>query len=166
MTKRFQHSESNPFHISVGAVLVNEKGEVCAHYVTVNAVPEKYRFLLGGLDACYRLMSESLEDDEPLEAAVLRGCREEFGAEGVVEQYLGTLKEMLPDPRGEFEKVTLYFKVRLTGLGERPPDEEDFSKLVWMAPEALMERMREQGRLASRKDLDESTILEHYARLG
>lgn len=164
MTRRFQHSEEKRFHVSVGAVLVNDQGEVCAHHFLKEKIPEGYN--LDGLDKCYTLMRESLEDGESLEEAALRGIREEFGAEGEVGRYLGAQHHMVDDPMGRFEKTTLYLEVRLIRQNERPADDaESFTDVVWCTPEFLIERMREQGARSGQQHLDESKILETYVRL-
>ncbi len=161
MTSIYQHTEENPFHISVGAVLVNEKGEVCAHAFPVRGLPEDVRNAVS-VEELYILMRESLEDGETLEEAVLRGIREEFGAEGSVVRYLGSLRGRAFSSKGMFQKTTLYFLVRLAGLGERVPgDWESSSRMVWMDPKILIQRMREQ-KSDLRDDMDESEIIESY----
>lgn len=159
----FQHSPENPFHISVGAVLVNEGGKILAHRALASAIEPDYRYKLGGLDEAYILMRESLEDSETLEKGVARGLAEEFGATGTIERYLGSIQITVEG----FEKTTLYFLVRLDGLGERPKDDaESFTELVWMEPKELAAKMRAQGAKAGRTDLDESKAIEAYLRYG
>lgn len=161
MKKLFQHSETNHFHISVGALLVKD-GKVLVHRVPREKMPEKYHHLLGGLEQVYMLMRESLENDESLEGAVLRGIKEEFGAVGAIQRYLGSIQAKLHDAGG-FEKTTLYFEVLCTSLGERPSDdEESFTLLEWHDPKELLELMRSQVKHTDRADLDETKILETY----
>lgn len=167
MKRLFQHSEGNPYHISVGAVLVNAKGEICVHHYTKENVPEQYGANMGGLSEVRILMRESLENGETLEEAVSRGLVEEFGAEGELIRYLGSLRVNIKGRLRTFEKTTLYFQVRCTKLGDRPvDDDESFSTLEWVSPALLIERMREQGKEATREDLDESKIIETYASLS
>lgn len=159
----FQHSDESPFHISVGAVVVNAGGLVCAHYRTTTTTPEPYLPTMGGLDETYTLMRETLENGETLEEAVLRGVREEFGIEGRIVKYLGALNVSVRAKVRTFEKVTLYFEVDVLSEGDRPLDDgEGHTALVWQTPEFLIGRMREQGACSDREDLDESKILEAY----
>lgn len=166
MTKIFQHSVENPYHISVGAVLVNEEGKICLHHRTTENVPEEYQVNLGGLSEVRILMRESLENDETLEECVYRGIEEEFGAKGEIVRYLGSIRIRVDGTEGVFEKTTLYFQVKLISLGKRSgDDDESFSELEWVEPMRLIQLMKEQGEKASRTDLDESKIIETYVSL-
>ena len=163
MTPLVQHSEANPFHVSVGAVVVNNEGKIVVHALSSDSVPENLAKILGGLDTAYILMRESVEDGESLEDAVLRGVKEEFGIVGAIQKYLGSTQAVLPAKYGEFEKTTLYFEVAYESEVERViHDWESSTVLEWHDPMFLIERMREQGRLTSRGDLDESKIIETY----
>jgi ADP-ribose pyrophosphatase YjhB (NUDIX family) len=165
MTKIFQHSENSPFHISVGAVLVNDKGHILVHKTDSTNIPKELAHLLGGLDEAYILMRESLENDETLEQCVARGLREEFGAKGDLLKYLGAISTPVAARTRTFEKTTLYFLVQLTSQGPRPmDDEESFTELVWMEPGELIVAMKRQGAQAQREDLDESKIIEAYVK--
>ena len=166
MKKRFQHTPDQPYHISVGAVLVNENGEVCVHKRTRENLPPEFHDALGGLDEVYILRRESLENDESLEESVLRGIREEFGASGELGKYLGSIQTVIQPKSYPFQKTTLYFAVRLTELGARPEDDEEIDSILeWHPIEFLIERMKEQAASTDRGDLDESVILETYVRL-
>lgn len=141
------------------------EGKILVHTFDASTVPEGFIHNLGGLPRVSILMRESLEEDETLVEAVKRGLKEEFGAEGVLEKYLGSEQHFLHTPGGDFEKTTLYFQVRLTQLGERPAhDEESHSVLEWVEPNTLFKRMKEQGAATNRRDLDESKIIESYIR--
>lgn len=165
MTKLFQHSEENPFHISVGVVLVNDEGKILVHKTDSATIPEKFAHLLGGLDRAYILMRESLENDETLEQCVARGLQEEFGVEGELVKYLGAISSPVAARTRVFEKTTLYFLARLQRQGPRPmDDEESFTELVWMEPTELISTMKTQGTQANREDLDESKIIETYVK--
>jgi ADP-ribose pyrophosphatase YjhB (NUDIX family) len=160
MTSIYQHTAENPFHISVGAVLVNGEGAVCVHTFPVSDLAEDLRATLS-VDRLHILMRESLEEGETLSEAVLRGLQEEFGATGTIKRYLGSLCGRAFSPKGSFEKTTLYFLVELDQMGERPDDLESSSELRWIEPELLIEQMRAQ-RSDVRDDLDESKIIENY----
>lgn len=165
MTKIFQHSAENPFHISVGVVLVNDAGQILVHKTDRATIPERFAHLLGGLDQAYILMRESLENDETLEQCVARGLQEEFGAEGDLIKYLGAISTPVAARTRVFEKTTLYFLVQLQLQGPRPmDDDESFTELVWMEPKELIAAMKEQGIRANREDLDESKIIEAYVK--
>jgi len=163
MASQFEHTEAQPFHISVGAVLVNDEGKIMAHKLRTENMKPEHRYKLGGLEEAYILMRETIENGESLEEAVARGLKEEFGAEGVIQKYLGSLQFEVEG----FEKTELFFSVKLTTLGERRADDaEAASELVWETPQFLIERMKEQGKRADRRDLDESKIIETYLTYG
>ncbi|MBP6868921.1 MAG: NUDIX domain-containing protein [Candidatus Pacebacteria bacterium] len=163
MTPLVQHSERNPFHISVGAVVVNSEGNIMVHTLSADSVPKDIADVLGGLDTAYILMRESVEDNESLEEAVLRGIQEEFGVEGTIRRYLGSTQSVLPARYGDFEKTTLYFEVTFSSQAERVVhDWESTTLLEWHDPEFLITKMKEQGQATSRGDLDESKIIETY----
>ncbi len=165
MRSIFQHSEGNPYHISVGAVLVNAEGKICVHAFRVDGLEPWQQVVLGTAEHLYILMRESLEEGETLDEAVLRGIQEEFGATGIVKRYLGSIQaRALSTRKGAFEKTTLYFEVECTGLGERSPDdEESHSTIEWHDPDTLIAKMRSQKNDV-RDDLDESKIIEAYVR--
>ncbi|MFA5996788.1 MAG: NUDIX hydrolase, partial [Candidatus Paceibacterota bacterium] len=120
--------------------------------------------ILQGLKEIYILMRESLKNGETLEEAVLRGLKEEFGAEGSVRKYIGSIQAMIPED-GLWEKTTLYFEVLLKAQGERSSnDAESHTDLVWMDPGILINKMKEQGSRVDREDLDESKIIEAYVK--
>lgn len=163
MTSIYQHTTENPFHISVGAVLVNGTGEVCAHTFAAKDLPEDIRSAVD-TERVYILMRESVEDGETLTEAVARGLQEEFGATGRVIKYLGSLRGRALSSKGfgSFQKTTLYFLVELEQTGERPDDDdESSSELEWVEPRLLLEKMRAQ-KSNSRDDMDESEIIENY----
>jgi isopentenyldiphosphate isomerase len=146
MQKLFQHSKESPFHVSVGAVLYNERGEILVHKFTKEHVPTRVKYLMGDLSEAYQFMRESVEENESLEGAIARGLQEEFGVTGTITRYLGSTTVMVPSPHGDWEKTTLYCAVRLDMQGERPTDDdESFSDLVWVTPQFLHEKMMIQA---------------------
>jgi ADP-ribose pyrophosphatase YjhB (NUDIX family) len=166
MKNLYQHQADSPFHISVGAVLVNEEGKIRTHYRTIKTTPAQFLNTMGGLKESYTLMRETIENGESIESAVHRGLQEEFGAEGEIMKYLGSIQ--IPELHAKtrtFEKTTLYFQVLFTKQNERSLDDgESHTELVWETPEFLIEKIREQGRMADREDLDESKIIEAYVK--
>ncbi len=170
MSSIYQHTAANPFHISVGAVVVNDKGEILVHKMQKKDVPadmlQAFNYDSIQKDEIYTLMRETLEDGEVLTDAVMRGVHEEFGIEGTVEKYLGSIQAKAFAWDKEFEKTTLYFQVGVITQNERPKDEEDFSILEWHAPEFLIQKMQEQGQSMNRTDLDESKIIQTYVKFS
>src|SRR3989344_2167305 len=113
MRSMFQHPEGSPFHISVGAVVVNHEGKILTHKRTQETTPAQFLYTIDGLNEVYTLMRESLEENESLETAVLRGVQEEFGIVGKVEKYLGSIVgQIVPKTGTPYEKTTLYFSVQ------------------------------------------------------
>ncbi len=163
-SKFYQHGLPQSFHISVGGVLFNEDNEICIHHFDTNKLPENLKFLAGGLDEYYHLMRESLEGNEPLHDAVLRGVQEEFGAEGTVDKYLGSKLDIITGPnQNPFEKLTIYHAIRLTKLGERPDiDVENKTVMEWHSPQDALEMYKTQASKTSRPELDESVIVERF----
>jgi hypothetical protein len=165
MKKLFQHSPENPYHVSVGAVVVKD-GKILVHNHVKKLMPEKLHFFLGDLDSAYTLMRESLENNESLEEAVLRGVQEEFGIEGEVVRYLGSIQADIPE-FGEFEKTTLYFQIAFQSEGVRSPhDEESHTLLEWHEPGHILKLMEEQLAVTKRADLSESKIIQAYLKMN
>jgi ADP-ribose pyrophosphatase YjhB (NUDIX family) len=163
MQKLFQHSKESPFHVSVGAVLYNEKGEILVHKFNRETVPQHLQYLLGDMDEVYQFMRESIENDESLEGAIARGLQEEFGVTGSITRYLGSTCVVCPARHGEWEKTTLYCAVALETQDERPSDdEESFSELVWVSPEFLLEKMKIQAAPEHPAHLNDLKILETF----
>ena len=165
MKKIFQHSPENPYHVSVGAVVVKDR-KILVHNHVKKLMPEKLHFFLGDLESAYTLMRESLENGESLEEAVLRGVREEFGIEGILVCYLGSIQAIIPE-FGEFEKTTLYFEVTCGEMHERSlHDEESHTLLEWLEPHELLKLMEEQQKVTSRADLSEAKIIQAYLKMN
>ncbi len=151
MMNYFGYSRENPFHISVGAVLRNNKNEVGVHHFTKHH----------DMGDFYILMRETILPNETIEAALARGLSEEFGAKATLQRYLGSIVCHFPDGNVSVQKTTLYFLTQLTELGDWPSgDAESAGLLEWHTPEFLIPRMKAQGKRIQREDLDESTILE------
>ncbi len=166
MQNYFQGNGEHPRHLSVGAVLVNDAGEICAHHFdSKNGSKFAGYWKDQGLDDFYILMRETVEMGETLEQAVCRGLLEEFGAEAELVDYLGSIQSYFKHKGSEIEieKTTLYFlcKLKNQDLGKRSRgDVENESMLEWHNPLFLIEKMKSQGVELNRQDLDESVILE------
>jgi len=153
-----------PFHISVGAVLFNDDHKICLHHFYKKDIPEHLHFLADHMDEYYHLMRESLEGNEPLHDAVLRGIEEEFSAKGVVESYLGSKIDEILQPDGmTFEKLTIYHAVRSQELGTRvATDVESKTKLEWLSPEEALQIFDKQCQSTKRPELDERIIINRF----
>ncbi|MFZ3031582.1 MAG: NUDIX hydrolase [Candidatus Moraniibacteriota bacterium] len=154
----FRGEAESPYHLSVGAVLVNEKGEVATHYFKEFETFEKVKFF-----DFYLLMRETVEPGESIEGAVSRGIKEEFGATGEIERFLGTLVTKFLRRGTWIEKTTTYFLVSLESFDlnlQTKDGETRVSQVQWQSIDFLIEKMKEQGKKYERTDLDESIILE------
>ena len=162
----FQGNKEHPQHLSAGAILVNDKGQVCCHHFFAKDL--KGYWTDEGLDDFYLLMRETPEPGESLESAVTRGLMEEFGATGVIEDYVGSIVGRFDHEGVEVEKTTVYFLCRLTSqdLSKRSGDIESKTKIEWQKPEFLIPLMKQQPERFGRTDVDESYILERAVRLG
>ena len=158
MENHFQGRKENPFHISVGAILVNEKKEVCCHYFKTNeSIGGRYP------NNFYILMRESLEDGESLEQALHRGLQEEFSATATFERYVGSIvfNYQTKDTQTTIEKTTLYFLCKLIEIkSERKADDpEAGSEIKWLQIDELISIMKDQGQRLGWGS-DESKVLE------
>ncbi len=107
----FRGTDEHPHHLSVGAVIINDQHDVLCHYYT--EVPES---VFGEKTTdIHLLMTESVEMGERLEDAALRGIGEEFGIEGKVRTFLGSVQSVFyRDTDTKIAKTTLYFLVEYT----------------------------------------------------
>jgi len=155
----FQGTKINPYHISIGAVVRNEKGEICCHYF------KKFEHKsVGSFENLYLLMRETIEPNETIEQCLARGLMEEFGITANMVSYLGSIQSKFPIVNSEIvvEKTTLYFLCDFISINEsqrKPDDLEASSEIVWVEPNKLIEIMTEQGIKTNREDADESVII-------
>jgi hypothetical protein len=161
MDNYFVGHSKHPRHLSSGAVLTNEKGEICVHHFDN---PELLRGLWteAGIVDFYLLMRETPNPNETLEHALHRGLMEEFGAKATIEDYLGSIKSNFKHKDVVVEKTTIYFLCKLVSQDEtlRKGDIESKTKLEWHTPQFLIPKMKEQAVRYGRTDVDESSILE------
>lgn len=167
MKSIFQARKEFPFHVSVGAVLTNAQGQVCCHFYKKSDLPIESE----GKSDLYLLMRETIESEETIEHALLRGIKEEFGATGEIRAYLGSLISFFPlrISKVSVQKTTLYFHITVKDFlpGERAQDEvESKSEILWLDPHNLVDIFRDQGKKYDRSDLDESEIIERYISYG
>ncbi len=149
----FQASQKQPYHLSIGAVLFDQNGQIACHH---------FKEILGHKDI-YILMRESMEDNEMPLATLSRGLKEEFGAVAQPVAFLGSLSGYLPDPRLSFEKTTLYIACQLVQWNPEDRDSADpeaSSTIEWLEPNTLISLMEQQGvRFQHRADADESEMI-------
>lgn len=155
---KFAHTKENPYHLSVGAVVQREDGQV----LCLSAGGDVHGM---GDFRGYLLMRETVEDNESLEDAVARGMTEEFGVTGTITRFLGSIVCTFHQPGlGDVEKTTPYFLVSYEGEreGGRTAYEELELKATreWVTIPFLLEHTKKQAKLAKRPDIDESAILE------
>lgn len=158
----FQGTKDHPYHLSVGAVVMNEKNEVCCHFFDKPAGPG---FKYGTFENFYLLMRETIEPNESIEQCLERGLQEEFGMKAKMKSYIGSLDShwMTKEGNIRINKTTLYFlcePISFITLNRREDDPEKSSSIVWINIRELIEKMKEQGRRLGNVTLDESEILE------
>lgn len=148
----FQASKQQPYHLSIGAVLFNEKGRIACHH---------FKEILGQKDV-YILMRESMENDETILTTLERGLKEEFGATAKPIAFLGSLSGFLPDSKLSFDKTTLYVACQLIDWNpaDRDPNDPEATSIIeWLDPNELISIMQKQGNKFKRVDADESEMI-------
>ncbi len=149
----FQARHSQPYHLSVGAVLFDQKGRIACHH---------FKEIFGHKDL-HILMRESMENNETPLMTLHRGLKEEFGATAEPIAFLGCLTGHLPDSLFSFDKSTLYIACRLINWNPEERDLDDpeaGSTIEWFEPSALIAIMQQQGiRFQNRIDTDESEMI-------
>lgn len=158
----FQGTNDHPYHLSVGAVVMNDKNEVCCHYFDKPAGPG---FKYGSFDKFYLLMRETIEQNESIEECLARGLKEEFGMKATLKTYLGSLDShwVTSTDNVKIEKTTLYFLCELISYNiadRRENDPERSSVVRWVNIRELITKMKEQAKRLGNTTLDESQILE------
>lgn len=149
MKNYFIATEESPFHLSIGAVLINKSNQVCCHYF------KKY-------DA-YILMRESIEAGELIEETLHRGLMEEFGAEAEINRFLGSETTRFFRNETPVQKTTLYFLCTVINQDEDKRKSDDFereSELKWLDIDFAISKMKGQNQRLMREEADESEILE------
>ncbi len=158
MENYFKGTKTHPYHLSIGAVVVNEENKVCCHYF------KKLKFIKTGesFDDFYILMRETMEMGESIEDTLHRGLMEEFGITGEIITYLGSIKANFPIDEVLIEKTTLYFLVKMKTFKPDLRSSEDIEKeseIQWQTVDFLISKMKGQS-LRLNSTLDESAILE------
>jgi len=151
-TPFFRASQKQPYHLSVGAVLFNDEGQIACHYFEE----------IFGLKDIYILMRETVENGETITATLHRGLLEEFGATAEPMTFLGSLSGFVKEPQLRFEKTTLYIvcKLKEWDINQRDVnDPEGQSMIKWKNPQELIALMQLQGQRFQREDADESEMI-------
>lgn len=160
MSNYFQGTKENPYHISIGGVVMNKEGKVACHYF--ESLNHKS---LRVLKDFVLLMRETIEENESIEECLHRGLMEEFGMKAELKHYLGSIVSDFPIVNSDIivEKTTLYFLCDFISQDESLRSQEDIereSQIKWFDPEELVIRMKEQGKRLGREDMEESSVIE------
>lgn len=162
MENYYQGITKYPAHLSVGAVLLNDKQEVCTLHFTTISLPQ-----YAHLTDFYILMRETIELGETLEQALARGLKEEFGAEGAIEAYLGSRKTVFEKNGSAVEKTTLFFLVQCTTFDPKRSQRDDVeseAKIVWVPLSDLKIKQRDQYQRTHEEDINELEMVERTER--
>jgi hypothetical protein len=167
MKNIFQADIKHRQHLSVGAIIFNDKKEICFHKFKKEDVAP--RLLIDNLDRdLYLCMSESLEMGETLEEAVHRGLQEEFGITADIIGYAGSVvaKYQGPETGKIMEKTTIYFVCNLISQDEslREDGIEGSTEVFWKPIDFLIEKSHNQGTGTNFETFDESAILERVKK--
>ena len=148
----FQASKTQPYHLSIGAVLFNESGQIACHHFKEHL----------GIKDLYILMRETMENNETPLMTLHRGLKEEFGASATPIAFLGSLSGFLHSSKLPFEKTTLYIACQVSNWSPEkrdPNDPESMSIIEWFQPNELISLMQKQGEKFNRVDVDESEVI-------
>lgn len=150
----FIGQRKSPYHLSVGAVVMDAKRQVYCHHLF------KPR---GGSDV-YLLMRETVEPNESVESALRRGLFEEFGIRGKIVKYLGSIVSSFKNWQGaNVQKTTLYFLCKPLGQPKQVKHiERHYGKggvKEWRSANFLLKQMKRQARILKRSDFDESEVI-------
>ncbi|MBI2043033.1 NUDIX domain-containing protein [Candidatus Pacearchaeota archaeon] len=157
----FIGNNEHPQHLSVGAVVLNNKNEICIHHFLNYPLQDK-------VVDFYLLMRETVNPDETLEEALHRGLEEEFGIKAILIDYLGSIKSKFPSNGTMIEKTTIYFLCRYQSQDLNLRDINDVegkTKIEWQSADFLIPKMKEQGKKSGRSDIDESDVLKRLKKL-
>ncbi|MEK7646268.1 MAG: NUDIX hydrolase [Patescibacteria group bacterium] len=163
MENYFRGTKQHPYHLSVGAVIVNGENKICCHYFEKVTSRNKFRHFTD----FYILMRETMEMGESIEDTLHRGLKEEFGMTGDIVTYIGSIKGNYPIEDISIEKTTLYFLVKMKTFEPElraTEDAEKESEIQWQTIDFLIPKMKAQvARLNS--TMDESSILERVQNI-
>lgn len=153
----FQGDAHWPFHLSVGVVAVDEHGRIGVHHF-------KERF---GLSNVYTLVSETVEGNETLQAAALRGLREEFGAEAKIVGYLGSQTSNFSVDDLVIHKSTEYLVADVVRWDVDHRDHADntrTSSIEWYETPELTRILQEQCHRLADLSINEAGVIGRYVQ--
>jgi hypothetical protein len=161
----FDAKISKPYHLSVGAILINKEREVCCHYFKQ----------LGDFQNVFLLMRETLNPNEKIENGIRRGLKEEFNAEAKLITYIGS--EVAYDKwfNGKwpwlnfneptnFQKTTIFFLLDLVSIDIKnrdKTDDEGFSEILFLSFDDLIQKQKDQLKRYKFNGLGEISVLEN-----
>lgn len=160
MPNYFQGTSQKPYHISIGAVLFNEAGQIACHHFVDHPRLNGEAFIL---------MRETMEPNETVEDTLYRGLLEEFGATGDLITYVGSLTKPYKAGDVTVQKTTLYFLVKLKDIQKEKRDSNDpegNTLIEWHQPEELIHKMRTSADKLKMPDMDESEVIERIIKLN
>ncbi|MEK7579214.1 MAG: NUDIX hydrolase [Patescibacteria group bacterium] len=166
MKNHFQGNFVHPQHVSVGAVVVNEKKEICCHHLYAKDIKGYWKE--EGLDDFYLLMRETIQPNDSLETSLNRGLQKEFGITATLRDYVGSIQGSFTHKDVPIQKTTLYFLCDLVqqDLSLRDTsDVEGQTQVEWQTADFLIPRMKAQAEKFGRTDIDESFILERVQKI-
>ena len=170
MENYFQGNWQHPRHVSAGAILLNGEGKICAHhFVSADLQDFQGYWPDEKVDDFYILMRSTLLPDQTVEEALQRGLLEEFGANGRILDYIGSINSHFKNKGVQVEKTTLYFICKLLSQDLSRRNDQDIegkSRIEWQTASFLIPKMKEQSAKYGRTDIDESEILEKYLSLA
>ncbi len=154
----FIGTKKKPYHLSVGAVLLNKLGEIAVHHFPKGQKNPEF----------FILARRTLKPNQSLETALARGLKEEFGMKGKPRFYLGSITSQFKNWQGaNIQKTTVYFLCDLIpGKTSKATHLETLkghfgkgSKIEWRKPAFLIRQMKRQAKVMKRGDFDESEII-------
>jgi len=153
----YQASSTKPFHLSVGAIVLDENGNIlCEHYDKLNEWED-----------IYWLMHSTINPNETLEQALHRGLKEEMGVTGEIISFVGVhnyKSEWFGETSSPVEvtKSIAYFTVRLISADESLKSQDNSaynSRVVALTKKELIQKMKIQYQKYLIDELDESRVL-------
>lgn len=134
--KQLRGDSDNPFHLSVGQVLVNDEGKIA---------------LLKKSGGDYTLPRETIYLNESLNDCLIRGAREELGKVVEVIKFIGSQVTFFNREDGtQVEKTTLYFQTRVVGETDLKQENDEIGdELVWVDLKLAVEKLKKSENVES-----------------
>lgn len=142
-----QGTKESPYHISVGAVVVDSKNRVLVEYFENHGV----------FSNVYSLMRKTVQPDETLQQTLVRGLKEELNIEGELTSYIGskvTNEDWFEDDPTPIQKTTLYFLVNVHDNNTNVTE-----NTYWIEIDELIAKYEDQAKRIPHTDFHEADIL-------